>query len=57
MGPAAHFPPKNNNAKPRKIWTHIHVPSRYQTYEPNVQMVATVEICAPLKYAIKIPLK
>jgi hypothetical protein len=54
IGPAAQSPPKNSNTKPRKIWTHIHVPSGFQTCEPNAHMLAIVEIYAPFKYVIKI---
>ena len=54
IGPAAQSPPKNNNTKPRNMWTHIHVPSGFQTYEPTAHMVAIIEIYAPFKYVINV---
>jgi hypothetical protein len=38
------------------MWTHIQVPSGFQTYEPNAHMVAIIEIYAPFKYVINVSL-
>jgi hypothetical protein len=36
------------------MWTHIHVPSGFQTYEPNAHKAAIIEIYAPFKYVITV---